>query len=330
MFTGDHHAFVTPGEYTQLTGRAGRRGMDDLGYAVVLWSPFVPFDQVAALASSRTFHLNSAFRPTYNMAGNLVRSYPSERAHHLLNLSFAQYQADGDVVRIEARLDRRQGHLRDLLERAHSEYGDIDEYRREMKGTTPPAAGGAVGRDDLVTLALMKLRPGDVIYAEKARYAGRVAVLASAHRKGGMRVTGLTARRDVVMLTAADFDEPPRALGKIQLTSHYAPNRHDFQKEVVHRLEVATLAPHSTRARRPAQVSSNGSNPVEDDPQLEDRLKAAAQAERVAREIEELRTRVRNRSQSVARDFDRVLRVLENWGYADGWWLTRARKHPHD
>ena len=48
-FTGDHHAFLTPGEYTQLTGRAGRRGIDELGHAVVLWSPFVPFDQVAAL-----------------------------------------------------------------------------------------------------------------------------------------------------------------------------------------------------------------------------------------------------------------------------------------
>ena len=325
-FTGDHHAFLTPGEYTQLTGRAGRRGMDDLGYAVVLWSPFVPFDQVAALASSRTFHLNSAFRPTYNMAANLVRSYTSERAHHLLNLSFAQYQADGDVVRIEARLDRRQTHLADLLERAHSPFGDIDEYRRELKGIPQPAPGGAVGRDDLVTLALMKLRPGDVIYAEKARYAGRVAVLASAHRKGGMRVTGLTSRRDVVMLTALDFEEPPRALGKIQLPTDYAPNRHDFQKEVVHRLELATLVPHSKRMRQTVEVSMNGSHPVEDDPELDDRLKAAAQAERVAREVDELRTRVRTRSQSVARDFDRVLRVLENWGYVDGWSLTDAGK----
>ena len=325
-FTGDHHTFLSPGEYTQLTGRAGRRGLDDLGNAVVLWSPFVPFEQVAALASSRTFHLNSAFRPTYNMAANLVRSYTSERAHHLLNLSFAQYQADGDVVRIEARLDRRQTHLADLLERAHSPFGDIDEYRREMKGIAQPVVGGAVGRDDLVTLALMKLRPGDVIYAEKARYAGRVAVLTSAHRKGGLRVTGLTARRDLVMLTAVDFEEPPRALGKIELPADYAPNRHDFQKEVVHRLELATLAPHSKRARRAVEVSGDGSHPVEADPELDDRLKAAAQAERVAREVEELRTRVRTRSQSVARDFDRVLRVLENWGYVDGWALAEPGK----
>ncbi len=325
-FTGDHHAFLTPGEYTQLTGRAGRRGMDDLGFAVVLWSPFVPFDQVAALASSRTFHLNSAFRPTYNMAANLVRSYTSELAHHLLNLSFAQYQADGDVVRIEARLGRRQTHLADLLERAQSPYGDIDEYRREMKGTTKSVPGGAVGRDDLVSLALMKLRPGDVIYAEKARYAGRVAVLASAHRKGGMRVTGLTARRDLVMLTSADFQEPPRALGKIQLPVDYAPNRHDFQKEVVHRLELATLAPHSRKARHGTAAMAAMAHPVADDPDLDERMKAAAEAERVAREVDELRTRVRTRSQSVARDFDRVLRVLENWGYLDGWSLTEPGK----
>src|SRR3954449_9272964 len=113
-FSGEHHTFLTPGDYTQLTGRAGRRGIDTVGHALVLWSPFVPFDQVASLASSRAFDLRSAFRPTYNMAANLVRSYSAEEAHHLLNLSFAQYQADRDVVRIEARLERRDAVLDDL------------------------------------------------------------------------------------------------------------------------------------------------------------------------------------------------------------------------
>src|SRR5258705_1976813 len=118
-----------------------------------------------------------------------------------------------------------------------------------------------------------------------------------------MRVTGLTARRDLVMLTALDFEEPPRALGKIQLPTDYAPNRHDFQKEVVHRLELATLAPHSRRVRHSPETMEVVPHPVEDDPELDERLKAAAQAERVAREVEELRTRVRTRSQSVAREF---------------------------
>ena len=63
------------------------------------------------------------------------------------------------------------------------------------------------------------------------------------------------------MLTAVDFDEPPRALGKIQLPSDYAPNRHDFQKEVVHRLELATLVPHSKKARRNVDPSEDRRSP---------------------------------------------------------------------
>jgi ATP-dependent RNA helicase HelY len=324
-FTGDHHAFLTPGEYTQLTGRAGRRGLDELGHAVVLWSPFVPFEQVAELASSRTFHLNSAFRPTYNMAANLVRSYTSDRAHHLLNLSFAQYQADRDVVKLEARLDRRRSHLAELVEKAASPFGDIDEYRQLLKASEQPALP-TLGRDDPISLAMLKLRPGDVVYVEKGRYAGRVAVLSSAHRKGGVRMHTVTTRRDLITLTAVDFDAPPRAIGKIELPADYAPNRHDFQREVALRLERAETVPHSKRRTRAEPDGLALQHAVEDDPDLGDRLKAAAQAARVAREVEDLQQRVKGRSQSVARDFDRVLRVLDTWGYVDGWTLTDAGK----
>ena len=321
-FTGDHHTFLTPGEYTQLTGRAGRRGLDDLGNAIVLWSPFVPFEQVAALASSRSFHLNSAFRPTYNMAANLVRSYTSERAHHLLNLSFAQYQTDRDVVKIEARLERRQQHLAELLDKARSPFGDIEEYRRLQQRDSGPRHTALV-RDDPVSVALMKVRPGDILYVEKGKYVGRVAVLANAHRKGGVRLTALTTRRDLLMLTALDFDEPPVSIGRVEMPADFAPNRNDFQRQVAARLEQATVAPHSRRARRVVQ-EYEGDHPVEDDPDLADRLKAAGQADRISREVDDLRQRVKGRSQSIARDFDRVLGVLQQWGYVDGWQLTDA------
>ena len=66
---------VTPGEYTQLTGRAGRRGIDALGHAVVVYQRQVPFERVAGLAATRTYDLTSSFRPSYNMAVNLVRNY---------------------------------------------------------------------------------------------------------------------------------------------------------------------------------------------------------------------------------------------------------------
>ncbi len=132
-FTGERHDMVTPGEYTQLTGRAGRRGIDEVGYAVMLWSPFVSFEQLARLASTRSYALTSSFRPTYNMTANLVRRYRPDQAHHLVNLSFAQYQSDAEVVRLESQLERAtaavaQGHER----RA----GEVRRLKRVIKART--------------------------------------------------------------------------------------------------------------------------------------------------------------------------------------------------
>jgi superfamily II RNA helicase len=93
QFGGDGHEDLTPGEYTQLTGRAGRRGIDDVGYAAVLFSPYHSFEDVAALAASRTGPLTSSFRPTANMAVNLVRRHRKEDAYRLVRSSFAQYQS---------------------------------------------------------------------------------------------------------------------------------------------------------------------------------------------------------------------------------------------
>src|SRR3954451_1119705 len=73
-YNGETHADVTPGEYTQLTGRAGRRGIDVEGHAVVLWRAGLDPRALAGLAARRTYPLKSSFAPTYNMAVNLVGS----------------------------------------------------------------------------------------------------------------------------------------------------------------------------------------------------------------------------------------------------------------
>jgi ATP-dependent RNA helicase HelY len=301
-FTGDRHETLSPGQYTQLTGRAGRRGIDELGTAVVLWSPFVPFEQVAELASSRSFHLRSAFRPTYNMAANLVRTYDAVTARQLLTLSFAQFQADRDVVRIERRLQRQRERLTELADEAASPYGDLDEYRRLVE-----SAQGDRGRDDPIELAMLRLRPGAVIHASKGKHHGPVAVVATAHRKGGFRVTAITPSGHALHLAAADFDVPPTQIGSVVLPGVYSPNRNDYRNEVGRRVKQAKLAPRSRDgARAGAARPGSGLHPVEADPDLKHRLRSAGQADKVRREIAELESRVQ-RAQSVAgsREFDR-------------------------
>jgi ATP-dependent RNA helicase HelY len=108
---------LTSGEYAQLTGRAGRRGLDVVGHAVVPWGPTVSAAELAALATSPAPELSSSFRPTYNLAVNLVRRYAADQAHVLLDRSFAQFRDQRHRHALSRRLDRalalldRWGHV---------------------------------------------------------------------------------------------------------------------------------------------------------------------------------------------------------------------------
>ncbi len=141
-YSGAGHVDLTPGEYTQLTGRAGRRGIDELGYAAVLWSPFHTFEDVAALASSRTRPLRSSFRPTYNMTVNLVRRYERDAAYRLVRSSFAQYLSEVPLTRqldaVVSVLSRRGyltgWHVTSAGERLAGLYHDCDLLIAEALG----------------------------------------------------------------------------------------------------------------------------------------------------------------------------------------------------
>ena len=138
-WNGETHADITPGEYTQLTGRAGRRGLDVEGHAVVLWQPGINPSEVAGLASTRTYPLRSSFRPSYNMAVNLVHQVGRERARELLEMSFAQFQADKAVVGLARQLTKSQDALAGVRRGGHLRPRRLHGVRRA------PAAGLGAG-----------------------------------------------------------------------------------------------------------------------------------------------------------------------------------------
>jgi ATP-dependent RNA helicase HelY len=119
---------LTSGEYAQLTGRAGRRGLDSVGHAVVVWTPQVSISELATLATSPAPELTSSFRASYNLAVNLVRRYPANQAYDILDRSFAQFLNADHHQALSRRMDRA---LRLLERRGHV---DLDAWRLTESG----------------------------------------------------------------------------------------------------------------------------------------------------------------------------------------------------
>ncbi len=180
-WNGETHANLTAGEYTQLTGRAGRRGIDVEGHAVVLWQPGMDPGAVAGLASTRTYPLNSSFRPSYNMAVNLTGWAGRARASTLLESSFAQFQADRGVVGLTRQVRKNRQAMAELAAAMTCDKGDFAEYA-EMRRSLSEREGDlsrarASSRRAEAARSLSLLRPGDIIRVPGGRRAGLAVVL---------------------------------------------------------------------------------------------------------------------------------------------------------
>jgi ATP-dependent RNA helicase HelY len=180
-FNGEAHVDLTPGEYTQLTGRAGRRGIDVEGHAVVVWTPEVDPRHVAGLASTRTYPLRSSFRPSYNMAVNLVGSVGRAAARELLESSFAQFQADRSVVGVARQVQRNDEAMTAQANEMQCDLGDFGEYfgirQRIAEREKFLARNSAAARRAAALESLQQLKIGDVIRVPSGRRAGLAVVL---------------------------------------------------------------------------------------------------------------------------------------------------------
>ena len=127
-WNGEGHVAVSPGEYTQLTGRAGRRGIDIEGNAVILWGNELDSTSVGGLASTRTYPLKSSFKPTYNMSINLISQFGSDRARTSLESSLAQFQADKAVVGLAKQIRKNEIARDSLFIEAKCHLGDFIQY----------------------------------------------------------------------------------------------------------------------------------------------------------------------------------------------------------
>jgi len=331
-WNGEAHVDITPGEYTQLTGRAGRRGIDIEGHAVVLWQPGFDPKQVAGLASTRTYPLRSSFRPSYNMAANLVGSVGRESARALLESSFAQFQADRSIVGLARQVSRNLEALDGYRDGMSCHLGDVlgyDDLRQAVRRReTELAKQGSSQRRAQTASSLVALKVGDVIAVPQGRRSGLAVVLdPGLGQNGQAHPLVLTEDRWAGRLSDADFPAPVEPLGTLRVPKAFNHRSPHNRKDLAGSLRALGLRPE--RGRRPRATAADDvelarlrtalrQHPVHGCDEREQHLRWAERFARLRHDTDGLERRVEGKTHSIARVFDRVCRVLEELGYLSG------------
>jgi ATP-dependent RNA helicase HelY len=343
-WNGETHANITPGEYTQLTGRAGRRGIDVEGHGVVLWQHGLDPKQVAGLASTRTYPLNSSFHPSYNMAVNLVGQVGRVVARELLEQSFAQFQADRAVVGLARNIRKADDTLDGYRENIVCELGDFMEYASLRRELSDIEASGSKARRQAdreeVIASLVRLKPGDVIHVPVGKFAGLAVVLDPGRvtDNEGPRPMVLTANRHARRLAMIDFTAPVEPLTTMRIPKSFNARNPQARRDLASALRERADGVSWQQDKRQRQQATR------EDPRISairdklrhhpchqcpDREKHARWAERylkLERETQNQRGRIEQRTNTVARQFDRVCEVLDVLGYLDGDEVTNDGK----
>jgi ATP-dependent RNA helicase HelY len=336
-FNGEQHVPLTPGEYTQLTGRAGRRGIDVEGHAVAIWHPDIEPAEVAGLASTRTFPLCSSFAPSYNMTINLVHRVGPEQAHRLLEQSFAQYQADRSVVGLVRSLERGQQMLDEVAAELGGNDAPILDYARLRERISrhehTQARASRLQRRQVANDALAALRRGDIITIAHGRRGGLAVVLESDHGSSDPRPLVLTEQRWAGRISSADClsaASMPAPIGSMVLPKRVEHRQPRVRRDLASALHSAavglpTPAGHRTGGSRTEEHDADPElavlreqlrrHPAHREPGREARIRMAERYLRIERDNAALQKKVAAATNSLARTFDRIVGLLTERGF---------------
>ncbi|WP_396278542.1 DEAD/DEAH box helicase [Glutamicibacter creatinolyticus] len=333
-FNGEAHVQISAGEYTQLTGRAGRRGIDIEGHSIVMWNPEVEPEALAGLASKRTYPLNSSFRPTYNMSTNLLAQFGREQTRRILESSFAQYQADRSVVGLARQVQSREESLAGYQKAMQCHLGDFQEYsalRRKLSAAEKNSSRNRQHeRRSAAEKSMQAVIRGDVVDLPGSRRFGRAVIVEVDTSLYDPRHTVLTEEGRLRRLSVEDLRGPLEIVSRIKVPKAFTGKSPKERKDLAAALRNA-IHEHRPPRKDAAGFDYAGSDNFEreveglrrqlqDHPchHCSDREEHARWAERywkLKKETDRLRRQISGRTNTIAKQFDKVFAVLEHFGY---------------
>jgi len=329
---GQSHKDLTAGEYTQLTGRAGRRGIDVEGHAVVIEHPGFDAGQLARLASRRTYPLVSSFQPSYNMAINLVARSGVQRAREALEMSFAQFQADASVVGKARRVRELDAAIEGFRDAMTCDRGDFREYaglREKLSRNEKVASQTARRATREATVAqLSQLRRGDLVRILGGRRSGVAVVIWSDDDPKAPRPTVVTDAGRATRLSIADLTMGLDVVGNMTLPGKFNAQDARARKELGVRVvgearlvrdnERAQKRPRESLADADAVRAEMRRHPCHSCPDREDHARWAERYFRTLRDKDRIASEIQRATGSIAAVFDRRCAVLRECGYLSG------------
>lgn len=340
-YNGEAVVDITAGEYTQLTGRAGRRGIDVEGHAVVLWQAGMDPRAVAGLASTRTYPLRSSFAPSYNMAVNLTAAMGRERAREVLNQSFAQFTVDKTVVKASRAVRERSREIAECREEARCHLGEFMDYAMlreeisQLEGTS--AAARRARRADDIAAGIAHLMPGDIIWVPRQEWCVVLQVGQKQRRDDQPWAQVIATDHTVLRLRPHDVPGVPVPVGRVRISRRFSLQDRKSRRELLGSLaakldsldpEIPHFEPTPTDAEQAARIAELRRDlkrhPCHACEDRELHAVAAAKAIRLEREAARQEAELTGRANSLAVQFDRVCGVLSDLGYMHGDELSDA------
>jgi ATP-dependent RNA helicase HelY len=258
-----------------------------------------------------------------------------EQAHQLLERSFAQFQADRSVVGLVRGVERGRRMLGDLAAELGGDDAPILEYARLRAEISArersQARASRLDRRKSTNDALSALRRGDIIAIGHGRRVGLAVVLEPDADGVNPRPLVLTEHRWAGRISSADYSGASARLGSMTLPKRVEHRQPRVRRDVASALlsAAASLEVPSTKRRRGAVTEPDvdpelarlrermRTHPTHQSPEREAQVRAAERYLRIERDNAELEQKIAAATNSLARTFDRIVKLLMGRGFIE-------------